>query len=73
MYTASDMAACRMRCIPVGQRLAVPRNCFASMVQTGAKGSKVNQPGAEDTHLDAVILDIHTIFTLNALKIILCM
>ncbi|CAE7227326.1 rpa1 [Symbiodinium sp. CCMP2592] len=31
------------KCIPIGQRLAVPRNCFASMVQTGAKGSKVNQ------------------------------
>ncbi|CAJ1444201.1 unnamed protein product [Effrenium voratum] len=31
------------QCIPVGQRLPVPRNCFASMVQTGAKGSKVNQ------------------------------
>eukprot|EP00435_Cladocopium_sp_Y103_P056620 s919_g19.t1 len=31
------------KCIPIGQRLPVPRNCFASMVQTGAKGSKVNQ------------------------------
>jgi len=29
-------------CIPIGQRLAFPKNCFASMVQTGAKGSKVN-------------------------------
>eukprot|EP00931_Biecheleriopsis_adriatica_P040996 TRINITY_DN23485_c0_g1_i1.p1 TRINITY_DN23485_c0_g1~~TRINITY_DN23485_c0_g1_i1.p1 ORF type:complete len:1876 (+),score=482.94 TRINITY_DN23485_c0_g1_i1:83-5710(+) len=31
------------KCIPIGQKLPVPRNCFASMVQTGAKGSTVNQ------------------------------
>jgi DNA-directed RNA polymerase I subunit RPA1 len=30
-------------CIPAGQKLAFPRNCFSAMVQTGAKGSKVNQ------------------------------
>jgi len=30
-------------CIPIGQKLPFPRNCFSSMVQTGAKGSKVNQ------------------------------
>mmetsp|Transcript_89860 Transcript_89860/g.155545 ORF Transcript_89860/g.155545 Transcript_89860/m.155545 type:complete len:1820 (-) Transcript_89860:78-5537(-) len=30
-------------CVPSGQRLPFPRNCFSAMVQTGAKGSKVNQ------------------------------
>lgn len=30
-------------CVPAGQKLAFPRNCFSAMVQTGAKGSKVNQ------------------------------
>merc|ERR1712190_272275 len=30
------------KCIPVGQKIPVPINNFASMVQTGAKGSKVN-------------------------------
>mmetsp|Transcript_149659 Transcript_149659/g.480508 ORF Transcript_149659/g.480508 Transcript_149659/m.480508 type:complete len:1931 (-) Transcript_149659:155-5947(-) len=29
--------------IPIGQKLAFPHNCFSAMVQTGAKGSKVNQ------------------------------
>lgn len=28
---------------PAGTKLPFPRNCFAAMVQTGAKGSKVNQ------------------------------
>mmetsp|Transcript_45440 Transcript_45440/g.81752 ORF Transcript_45440/g.81752 Transcript_45440/m.81752 type:complete len:1846 (+) Transcript_45440:80-5617(+) len=31
------------KCIPIGQKIPVPRNNFASMVQTGAKGSTVNQ------------------------------
>lgn len=30
-------------CVPSGLRLPVPRNCMATMVFTGAKGSKVNQ------------------------------
>ncbi|CAE8717147.1 unnamed protein product, partial [Polarella glacialis] len=30
-------------CIPIGQKIPVPKNNFASMVQTGAKGSTVNQ------------------------------
>ena len=30
------------QCIPVGQKLPFPKNCFAAMVQTGAKGSSVN-------------------------------
>jgi len=29
-------------CIPKGQRLAFPKNCFSAMVNTGAKGGKVN-------------------------------
>eukprot|EP00933_Yihiella_yeosuensis_P049462 TRINITY_DN4641_c1_g1_i1.p1 TRINITY_DN4641_c1_g1~~TRINITY_DN4641_c1_g1_i1.p1 ORF type:complete len:1148 (+),score=323.84 TRINITY_DN4641_c1_g1_i1:111-3446(+) len=31
------------KCIPIGQKIPVPKNNFASMVQTGAKGSTVNQ------------------------------
>eukprot|EP00929_Paragymnodinium_shiwhaense_P014932 TRINITY_DN12292_c0_g1_i1.p1 TRINITY_DN12292_c0_g1~~TRINITY_DN12292_c0_g1_i1.p1 ORF type:complete len:1825 (-),score=566.53 TRINITY_DN12292_c0_g1_i1:419-5893(-) len=30
-------------CFPAGTKLTFPKNCFAAMVQTGAKGSKVNQ------------------------------
>eukprot|EP00927_Polykrikos_kofoidii_P066442 TRINITY_DN62040_c0_g1_i1.p1 TRINITY_DN62040_c0_g1~~TRINITY_DN62040_c0_g1_i1.p1 ORF type:complete len:1854 (-),score=353.52 TRINITY_DN62040_c0_g1_i1:34-4929(-) len=30
-------------CFPAGTRLSFPKNCFGAMVQTGAKGSKVNQ------------------------------
>jgi len=31
------------QCIPSGQKVPFPKNCFSAMVQTGAKGSMVNQ------------------------------